>query len=124
MPPRRRKIHSGTKPETKIQKAIVNLLKINDWHIVETHGNMYQSGLPDLYACHLHYGSRWIEVKVKDRYKFTSAQLENFPAFAAKGVRIWILTEATQAEYDKLFKPANWHMFLDIMKHNSRLRIS
>jgi len=84
---------------------------------------MYQSGFPDVYAYHARYGTRWIEVKVKDRYKFTPAQLETFPDFSAKNVGIWILTAATEAEYDKLFKPANWHFFLDVMKHNSRLRM-
>jgi hypothetical protein len=27
------------------------------------------------------------------------------------GVGIWILTSATQAEYDRLFKPPNWRDF-------------
>jgi len=90
---------------------------------METHGNMYQSGFPDLYICHARYGTRWVEVKVKDKYKFTGAQLENFPAMSAKNVGIWILTAATEEEYAKLFKPANWHTFLNVMKHNSRLGI-
>ena len=84
---------------------------------------MYQSGLPDLYAYHLLNGTRWIEVKIKDKYKFTPAQMATFPDFSAKGVGIWILTAATEAEYDKLFRPANWHTYLAVMKVNSRLGI-
>lgn len=92
------------------------MLKLRDWYIKETHGNMYQSGFPDIYACHKRYGTRWIEVKIAGRYSFTSAQLETFPEFAAKNVGIWILTEATEAQYDLLFGPPNWHMFLEVMK--------
>ena len=82
----------------------------------ETHGNMYQSGFPDLFACHKRYGSRWIEVKNPLKYKFTPAQLQDFPMFAAHGVGVYVLTAATQLEYDKLFLPANWHTYLGIYK--------
>jgi len=118
-----RNLRTRTGPEAKIQKALIDFLKIRDWSVKETHGNLYQSGFPDLYAYHVRYGTRWIEVKVKDKYKFTAAQLETFPDFSAKNVGIWILVAATEAEYEKLFKPAQWHTFLDVMKVNSRLRI-
>lgn len=111
------------KPETKIQQSIIDFLKVRDWGVRQTHGNMYQSGFPDLFAYHLRYGTRWIEVKVDGHYSFTVAQLEVFPEFSAKGVGIWILTAATNTEYQKLFRPANWHMYLQIMKHHSRLNI-
>jgi hypothetical protein len=29
----------------------------------------------------------------------------------AFGIGIWILTAATQAEYDKLFRPPNWRAY-------------
>jgi hypothetical protein len=77
---------------------------------------MYQSGFPDLYCAHRRYGTRWIEVKIADHYAFTPAQLDTFPDMSAKGVGIWILTAATEEQYQLLFKPANWHMFLSIMK--------
>ena len=121
--PIRRNVRPRTEPESKIQKAIIDMLKIRDWSVKETHGNLYQSGFPDLYAYHAIDGTRWIEVKVPDKYKFTPAQLLTFPDFAAKNVGIWILTAATDAEYAKLFKPANWHWFLDVMKPGARLRI-
>lgn len=99
-------------PERKIQDRLIDFLKIRDWYIKETHGNIYQSGFPDLYVCHLKYGPRWIEVKYLPKYSFTAAQLETFPHFSAKGVGVWVLTDATEYEYRKLFGPANWHSFL------------
>lgn len=117
-------LRRATGPEAEIQAALLRFLKIKDWHVMETHGNMYQAGFPDLYICHYSLGTRWVEVKVKDKYKFTPAQLKNFPMMSAKGVGIWILTAATENEYRKLQGPANWAFFLDIMKPNSRLRLT
>ena len=111
-----KKIRSSRKPESVLQDKIKKLLKIHDWYVKQTHGNLYQSGLPDLYACHAKFGTRWIEVKMPTGYRFTAAQLETFPEFAAKNVGIWVLTAATETQYNLLFKPANWHMFLQIMK--------
>ena len=81
---------------------------------------MFTSGWPDLYAGHLRYGSRWIEVKMPNDYSFTAAQLDDFPKFAAAGIGIWIMRYATDSEYSKLFKPPNWHMHLTIMKEGYR----
>ncbi len=103
-------------PEKLIQDALIDLLKIKDWMVKSTHGNIYQFGFPDLYCAHARYGSRWIEVKNPLKYAFTAAQLEDFPMFASKGIGIWVLTAATEYEYQKLFGPANWHTFLSIMK--------
>ena len=72
--------------------------------------------VPDLYACHKRYGPRWVEVKRKDKYRFTKWQLEVFPQLTEKGVGIWVLTSATEKEYKKLFGPPNWYMFLEVMK--------
>lgn len=104
------------KPETIIQKAIIDYLKLRDWFVLPTHGSAYQMGFPDLYACHKRYGTRWIEVKNPVSYKFTPAQIDVFPEFSAKGVGIWILVAATDTEYKKLFKPPNWYTFLQVMK--------
>lgn len=73
---------------------------------------MYQSGFPDLYVCCKRYGARWIEVKNPLKYSFTSAQLDVFPQFGAHGVGVWVLTAATEEQYNLLFKPANWAFFL------------
>jgi hypothetical protein len=83
---------------------------------MSTHGNMYQSGFPDLYCCHARYGARWVEVKMSTGYAFTPAQLEMFPQISGKNIGIWVLTAATEEQYSLLFKPPNWHMFLSIMK--------
>jgi hypothetical protein len=99
------------KQETIIQKKIMEFLKLRDWYCKNTHGNIYQGGLPDIYACHRRHGTRWIEVKM-EKYNFTPAQIDTFSELTAKGVGIWILTDATEFEYNKLFEPANWHWFL------------
>ena len=102
------------RPEAKIQKALISLLKMHGWYVMETHGNLYQKGFPDVYATHSQHGARWIEVKLPDMKgsKFTSAQLEHFPKLRANGTRIWILTAATEYEYKKLFKPDNINYYL------------
>lgn len=104
------------KPETILQNGIAGMLRMKGWYVMATHGNMYQSGFPDLYATHSIYGTRWIEVKRPSGYSFTPAQLDHFPKLSAHGTRIYILTAATEEEYKKLFGPANWHMYLGVMK--------
>jgi len=108
------KIKAKTGPERKIQDAIIDFLLIRGWYVLQTHGSMYQSGFPDLYATHSKYGARWIEVKNPLAYHFTPAQLECFPKMSANGTRIWILTAATESEYQKLFGPANWYTYLKL----------
>lgn len=103
-------------PEAILQRRLMIELKGRDWYVKSTHGNMYQSGFPDLYCFHKHHGQRWVECKVKDKYSFTSAQLENFPLMTAHGIGIWILTGYDQFELDKLMKAPNWHLFLPSIK--------
>ncbi len=103
-------------PEKDIRTDIIEGLTLLGWYCLITHGNLYQSGFPDVYACHHRYGARWIEVKNPKKYSFTPAQLEVFPKLAAHGVGVWVLVAATEAEFDKLFKPANWYTYLSIMK--------
>jgi hypothetical protein len=104
------------RPEAKIQKQIIDFLTVRGWYVMPTHGNMYQMGFPDLYATHSKYGARWIEVKNPTAYAFTPAQLECFPKLTANGTRIWILIAATESEYAKLFKSANWYTYLMNMR--------
>lgn len=99
-------------PEAIIQEEITDYLKVRDWLVKSTHGNIYQFGFPDLYAAHLRYGARWIEVKNPLAYSFTPAQLEFFPKLTAVGIGVWILVAATDAEYKKLFGPPNWYTYL------------
>ena len=65
-------------------------------------------------SAHARYGQRWIEVKCPVHYRFTPAQLEWFPKFAAANVGIWILTSAEPHELNKLMGPANWHTYIKL----------
>lgn len=102
-------------PERIIQDALIMFLQARGWFVKETHGNMFQSGIPDLFCTHRKYGHRWVEVKQREGYCFTPAQLEYFPLFEANGSHIWILCAATEDEYQKLFKPSNWYQYLVLM---------
>lgn len=99
-------------PESQIQKAWISFLTIRGWHVMVTHGNMYQSGFPDLYITHYTYRHRWVEIKNPGQYVFTPAQLKNFPLMSANGSPIWILGEVSDFEYKKLWRPENWHTYL------------
>jgi hypothetical protein len=105
-------------PEAVIQRQLTEFLKIRDWMVKPTMGNMFQAGFPDLYCAHRMKGARWIEVKLPDMKgsRFTPAQLSWFPQFSAAGVGIWILTAATEFEYSKLFSPPNWQMYHHMMR--------
>lgn len=103
-------------PEAVIESGFMDYLKVRDWMVERTHGNEYQMGFPDLFCAHPRYGIRWVEVKNPEKYEFTAAQLLLFPKFAAHGVGIWIVTAATELEYNKLFGPPNWFTYLSVFK--------
>lgn len=90
------------------------MLEERNWFVITLHGNMYQSGLPDLYAAHKLYGSRFIEVKLPGMVgsTFTPAQKDVFPRLLAHGTGIWILTGANAIELQKLFVPCNCEEYL------------
>lgn len=100
------------RPEAKIQDDLAKYLRAREWLVKYTHGSLYQSGFPDMFCAHKKYGIRWVEVKCPTGYRFTPAQLEFFPALASKGVGVWVLTAATDEEYQKLFGAANWYWYL------------
>jgi len=81
------------------------------WNVERMIGNALQMGIPDLNAAHPKWGERWIDVKVPGKYTFTDAQKRKWPLWAEFGRGIWIITAATQIEYDKLFQPPNWRDF-------------
>jgi hypothetical protein len=99
-------------PETQLADRLKRFLEARGWTVLNTHGNAFQKGLPDKYCLHDKYKQRWIEVKNADRYHFTKAQLEVFPIIDRCRVGIWILTAATEEEYDKLFHEPNWKDYL------------
>ena len=101
-------------PEKAIQESIESMLRFKGWYVIRCHGNMFQSGLPDNFACHTRYGQRWIEVKDPKRHGdvFTNAQHEVFPKLCAHGSGVWVLAHATEEEYQKLFDRPNWYQYL------------
>lgn len=101
-------------PEWYIQQAIIKMLRDKGWYVHSTHGSMFQSGFPDIFATHKDHGHRWVEVKLPEMRgsKFTVAQLEHFPQLNANGSGVWILTAATDHEYRKLMDPPNWAYYL------------
>ena len=105
-------------PEAKIQDDIVKMLRHKGWFVKETHGNMYQSGFPDLYATHHLYGARWIEVKLPEMKgsHWTPAQSRDFPLFTAHGTGIWILVSDSLEEYQKLFEAYNYTYYTDLWR--------
>jgi len=115
---RPKKQYGSEGPEHAIRQAIRDMLTLKGWYVMVTHGNMYQSGFPDLYATHSRYGARWIEVKLPEGKgsKFTPAQTECFPKLTANGTGVWILTADTEAEYQKLFARPNWWQYLSAFK--------
>ena len=103
-------------PELIIRTAIVKMLASKGWYAIITHGNLFQSGLPDIFATHSRYGARWIEVKDPNRTGdvFTAAQHDVFPKICANGSGVWVLIGDSEAEYQKLFEKGNWYQYLSI----------
>jgi hypothetical protein len=99
-------------PEKEIQKKLIALLESRGWIVIVNHASDIFKGVPDLHICHKEYGARFVEVKVKTRYAFTPAQLKRFPLLHCNGAPVFVLTEDTEEEYNKLFKPANFPEYL------------
>jgi len=110
-----KQIQKMERPEAKLQEAGINKLTIQGWFCKPTHGSIFQAGFPDVFVTHSRYGMRWIEFKIEKHYRFTAAQLEEFPKFAANGTGIWICTDIAQLP-GLLFKPQNWYYYLKEMK--------
>lgn len=109
--------------EYSIQSEIVKFLRVRGWHIERLAGGVMrggatQSGLPDLLICHVKYGVRFVEVKQEHHYRFTVAQKWKLPVLMDNGCGVWILTEATEEQYERLFKEPNlW----DYLKPSERI---
>lgn len=107
------KVKSKANLECTIRDKIVRELVLRGWYCRITHGNAYQSGFPDIFACSRRYGVRWIEVKRPTGSRFTQAQLNVFTKFASKNVGVWVLVADTEWEINKLFGPSNWYSMLN-----------
>lgn len=79
-----------------------NMLRDRGWHVVKTHGNEFQRGLPDTRIMHHAYGGRWVEFKVIDRtpkgtpqIHLTTSQKKLWPIWVAHGEKIWVVCGET-----------------------------
>jgi hypothetical protein len=102
---------SDAKQELQIQRDLVAFLRTRGWHVERMLADAYQNGIPDLYCYHRKWGERWVEVKRPEGYNFTLRQRQKWPEWEKAGIGIWILTAATQEQYDLLFKAPNWREF-------------
>jgi hypothetical protein len=107
------KIRPKHGPEYGIQKEIIRFLRLRGWWVERLVGLAWQSGLPDLFACHKQHGFRFIEVKYEDKFYFTQAQKCKFPCLMANGAGIWVMTAANDEQYDRLFDTPNVWDYLD-----------
>lgn len=95
-------------PEYFIQKDLMVFLRERDWLVERMIGNAFQRGIPDLYCFRRDFGERWIDVKAPGKYSFTDQQKKKWPVWDSFGRGIYIITAATQDQYDLLFGPPNW----------------
>lgn len=97
-----------TRPEDVIVKRIKEFLILRGWYVKKMHGNLFQSGVPDLYCAKKNYGARWIEVKT-EKGRLEASQIENFHLLAAAGVGVWVFTDMNEELYKQLCSsPPNW----------------
>lgn len=104
------------KLESAVLSEVIEFLTLRGWYCKRVHGNAMQSGFPDLFCCHVKYGTRWIETKCPPGHKFMQSQLETFQKFCSNGTGVWVMRAATNDEYLKLFKPPNWWHYLTLIK--------
>lgn len=114
---------SGAKPETIIQKKIIQKLTLHGWYCKETHGSEFQTGFADVFVAHSSYGSRWIEVKrPSNTIKFEDSQLYSFTRLSTLGIGVWVLTDHCDNEIRKLFTTANFWTYTNVMQAVTRNR--
>ena len=109
------------KQRAKLEKdhelELRRLMRTLGWHTEKTHGSLFRKGFPDLFCMHPTLGpgstpiQRWVEMKRPGQGELEESQKVKFRLWTNAGVGIWVLSSA--ADYDKLFKPANWHWWLD-----------
>lgn len=114
MDPFKPTLHGEAGPEAIIQTKIIKMLLMKGWYVVRMPGSKLLSGMPDLFATSSKYGQRLIEIKLPNMEgsRFTPAQLDRFPKLVANGSGVWILTAATEYEYDLLFRESNSWAFI------------
>jgi hypothetical protein len=95
-------------PEAIIQRDIIKFLQERKWTVRVMHASALVFGLPDLLAWHKKHGQRWIEIKNPESYSFTDAQIQTFVEWTECRIPFYILTAATEREYQKLFGKPNF----------------
>lgn len=106
------------RPEAALQKKVITNLIMDGWFAKATHGNEFQQGFPDIFACHSSYGSKWIEMKTLTG-RLRQSQRDTFLEFSKRNIGVWILTGATEYDMKKICGPPNWHTFVEIMRSTS-----
>lgn len=102
--------------EQQIEKKLMQVLRTFGWFVKKMHGNVYMTGMPDLYAARQDKGARWIEVKKPINYSFTPAQQVTFPELMGHGIGIWVLQGYSENDLKKLDEPANLWKYISL--HN------
>lgn len=91
--------------EQEGQDKLRNFMHARGWHTEKTHGNMYQSGWPDLLCMHNKFGRKWVECKVPGE-KLRQSQIACFLKWSEFGETIYIMHD--DDDYDILFGKPNW----------------
>ena len=97
-------------PEAEIQRKVIAALEADGWYVKVLHGDLYQHGFPDLFACKKNEGFRFVEIIRTAGSRWTAAQYECFPRLASEGVGIWVLTSPNQISL--LNKEPNWWEYM------------
>lgn len=131
-PPNWRQFKKGTRPEPipcriasggaerQIQEELKAALRADGWFCLDLFSGTFGQGWPDFYACHADYGSRFIEVKVPGRIRFTPAQKLMFPEILKSDCGIWLLTSVE--DLGRLYAPANCGSLLDTHLDHHEIR--
>ena len=101
------KIRQPHGPEWFTQNAVAKMLRAKGWLVIRLVGLSWQYGLPDLMIFHKDFGMWFVEIKCEDHYRWTTHQRWRFPVLTEYGAGIWILTDATEEQYERLFKRPN-----------------
>lgn len=108
----RMKIKQAKGPEWYIQQRIIKYLRDRQWKVKVMAAHKFMWAVPDLLASHRKEGPRFIEVKNPENFSFTDAQTQEFPQWISHGLPIYVLCEANQENYDRLFKESNLWLYM------------
>lgn len=116
LPYREPKRYGATRPEDKLYHEVRKHLEAHGWLVIKTHGNQFQSGLPDLYIAHPMYGTRWVELKTPEG-TLTKDQVIVFRKMFEVNVEIYIVWSVASIgdpyKHTGIFGKGNWTHFLD-----------